>query len=206
LAGAAFLLSQPDQRAKVLADADIDAFRPLLLMGLLTALICIIARSRRGFVAYAGVLTTVLLVVSYWMNPVMNDARSGAEFMSRVERTADPSLELGIISFKEQYLLNLHRAIVHFGHARWREADQEAADAALWLSRSPRRQLVVSGYARDLCFTTAENIPLGEANRIEWFIVRGAANPECVTRGTALSIYHYSPPTVRKEFFSAARD
>ncbi|MBL8269269.1 ArnT family glycosyltransferase [Steroidobacter sp.] len=206
LLGAVFLLMQPDQRAKVLADSDIDAFHPLLLMGLMTVLICIIARARRGFIAYAGVLTTILLVVSYWVNPVMNDARSGADFISRVERTADPSLELGFISFKEQYLLNVHRAIVHFGHARWREADQEAADAALWLSQSPRRQLVVSAYARNLCFTIAESVPLGEANRIEWFIVRGAAHPDCVARGTAVSMYHYSPPTVRRELLSAAND
>jgi 4-amino-4-deoxy-L-arabinose transferase-like glycosyltransferase len=194
LLGAMFLLVQPGQRDKVTADIDMDPFGPLLLMGLLAAVACAIARPHRGFLAYAGVLTTVLLVVSYWINPAMNHGRSGAEFMARVERNDDPSLELGFVGFKEQYLLNVHRPIVHFGHARWREADQEAADAARWLSESPQRQLVVSAFARDLCFPAARSIELGEANRANWFIVRGSAAPECVARGKADAIYRYAPP------------
>lgn len=196
LLGAVFLLLQPEQRAKLLAESDIDAFGPLLHMGLLCALACIIARPRRGFFAYAGVLTSVLLVVSYWVNPMMNDARSGAEFIAKIRRSSNPSLELGIVSFKEQYLLHMYRPIVHFGHARWQEADQEAADAALWLSGSPRRQLIVSAYARDLCFQSAQSTPLGEANRVDWFIVRGDPNQNCVDRGRKDAAYHYVPPSM----------
>ena len=111
----------------------------------------------------------MLLVVSFWVNPAMNDVRSGSAFIARLERTADPDDELGLVAFKEQYLLNMHRPIVHFGHARWREADQEAADAALWLSIKPSRQLVVSDYARGYCFGQAQVKPLGTANRIDWY-------------------------------------
>jgi len=34
---------------------------------------------------------------------------------------------------REQYLLVLSRPSVNFGHARWREREVEAADAAAWL-------------------------------------------------------------------------
>jgi hypothetical protein len=144
--------------------------------------------------AYAGLLATALLTVSYWVNPAMNVARSGQAFINHVEQMDDPTAELGFVGFKEQYLLNVHRPIVHFGHARWREAEQEAADAALWLSGSEQRQLVVNDYARQLCFSDATAQSLGMANRSEWFIVRGKPNAQCVARGNAAALYRYAPP------------
>ena len=65
-------------------------------------------------------------------------------------------------------MLNAHREIVHFGHARWREADQEMADAALWLSGKPGRQLVINDDARAACFRDVPAQSLGAANRSEW--------------------------------------
>lgn len=191
----AYVVIRPDRRNELLADYDIDVFGPLLTIGVATVLVCLIARPRRAFIAYAGVLATVLLVVSYWINPVMNPIRSGSAFIVRVEERDDPDAELGFVAFKEQYLLNVHRPIVHFGHARWREPEQEAADAALWLSRSDRRQLVVSERIRELCFAGASAESLGMANRAQWYIVRGQASEECVARGKEAAVYHYAPPT-----------
>jgi 4-amino-4-deoxy-L-arabinose transferase-like glycosyltransferase len=186
---------EPERRNELLADYDIDVFGPLLIIGVVGALVCLITRPRRAFIAWAGVLATVLLVVSYWVNPVMNPIRSGSVFIVRVEEHDDPDAELGFVAFKEQYLLNVHRPIVHFGHARWREAEQEAADAALWLSGSDQRQLVVSENIRELCFAATSAEPLGSANRIEWYIVRGQPNADCVARGKAAAVYHYAPPS-----------
>jgi 4-amino-4-deoxy-L-arabinose transferase-like glycosyltransferase len=185
---------QPDKRLELIANYEIDVFGPLLLIGAATALICALARPARGALAYAGMLTVALLTVSYWVNPAMNTARSGQAFIARVEQMDDPNAELGFVGFKEQYLLNVHRPIVHFGHARWREADREAADAALWLSGSENRQLVVNDYARKLCFADSSSQALGEANRSQWFIVRGKPNGQCVAQGNAAALYRYAPP------------
>ena len=197
LAGACLLAAialqiRPDLGAKLRADYELAVFGPLLLIGIVGALLCLLARSQRSFIAYTGVLVTVLLVVSYWVNPAMNWARSGSAFIARVEQQNSRDAELGILAFKEQYLLNLHRPIVHFGHARWREAAQEAADAALWLSQSGNRQLLVTEHARDLCFTQANSKAIGPANRIQWYLVRGEADADCVARGKA-EVYYYSP-------------
>lgn len=193
--GAVFVLVRPEQRQELIANYDLDVLGPLLAIGIVAGLICLIARPVRAFIAYAGVLATALLMVSYWINPSMNPARSGSEFISNVEALADPSSELGFVAFKEQYLLNVHRPIVHFGHARWREPEQEAADAALWLSRSERRQLVVSEPIRKQCFSQASSKSLGMANRIQWYIVRGEASADCVARGKEQALYHYAPPS-----------
>lgn len=195
LLAAVYVQIQPDKRLEVLSSYEIDVFGPLLLIGGVGALICAVTRPARGAFAYAGLLTTALLTVSYWVNPTMNSTRSGAAFIQRVEQIDDPDAELGFVGFKEQYLLNVHRPIVHFGHARWREADQEAADAALWLSGSERRQLVVNDYALELCFRDAKAQTLGMANRSEWFIVRGEPSAECVARGNPAALYRYAPPS-----------
>lgn len=194
LLGAVYVQIQPGKRVELISSYEIDVFGPLLAIGIAGVLICAFTRPTRGALAYAGLLAVTLLTVSYWVNPVMNYPRSGAAFIEQVEQTNDPSAELGFVGFKEQYLLNVHRPIVHFGHARWREPDREAADAALWLNGSESRQLVVSDYARKLCFADATSKSLGMANRMEWFIVRGKPNPTCVAQGNAAALYHYAPP------------
>ena len=194
LLAAVFVLVRPEQRQELLATYDLDVLGPLLLIGGVGALICGIARPGRGPIAYAGLLGTVLLIVSYWVNPAMNSARSGQAFIARVERMDDPSAELGFVAFREQYVLNVHRPIVHFGNRRWREAEQEAADAALWLSGGENRQLVVNEEARQRCFADTASTSLGMANRFHWYIVRGKPNPECVARGKQAAVYHYAPP------------
>jgi 4-amino-4-deoxy-L-arabinose transferase-like glycosyltransferase len=185
---------QPERRNELLADNNIDAFGPLLTIGVVSSIVCLLTRPRQAFIAWAGVLATVLLVNSYWINPVMNPIRSGSKFITRVEARDDPDAELGFVAFKEQYLLNVHRPIVHFGHARWREPAQEAADAALWLSGSDRRQLVVNEIIRQQCFAANSAESLGTANRTQWYIVRGQPQADCVARGNEAAIYRYAPP------------
>ena len=158
-------------------------------------IVCAIARPRRGFLAYGGVLAAALLIVSFWVNPQLNDARSGADFVARIEQAADPRQELGLVAFKEQYVLNARREIVHFGHARWREAEQEMADAALWLSRASRGGSSSSTTRRvPRAFSDAPAQSLGAANRNEWFLVKGGADPSCVARGKPGAAHYYLPP------------
>ena len=137
LGAAAFVAVRPDQRAMLIDRYEIDVGWPLLVIGVATLLAILVAGPRRAVAAYVGALAVLLLAVSYWINPVLNDVQSGKTFVARVERHADAAAELGLVGFKEQYLLQAHRPLVHFGHARWREGDQEAADAALWLSKDP---------------------------------------------------------------------
>ena len=185
---------RPDKLADFVAAYDLDPHGPLILIAVAAAAACFIARPRRGFLAYAGAATTTLLIVSFWVNPQFNDARSGAEFVARIEQAADPRQELGLVAFKEQYVLNARRDLVHFGHARWREGTQEMADASLWLSEKPGRQLVINAYARDRCFANAAVESLGQANRTDWYLVRGGADPSCVARGKPGTAHHYFPP------------
>lgn len=193
-AGAAYLYVRADKRARLLDLYDLDLLGPLVLIAAVVLAVCLIARARRGFLAFGGAICVVLLVVSYWVNPAMNAVRSGEAFARHLEQAADPQRELGLVAFKEQYLLHIHRPVVHFGHARWREGEQEAADAARWLSEDASRQLLVSEAVRAMCFSEAAARALEVANRTQWYLVTGAADPACVARGRPQPVYRYVPP------------
>jgi hypothetical protein len=88
----------------------------------------------------------------------------------------------------------LRRPSYNFGHARWREREAEAADAAAWLAERPGRALLVDQRARDTCFSQAEAIDLGRANRQRWYLVSGSPDPDCVRRGDRAVARLYLPP------------
>jgi 4-amino-4-deoxy-L-arabinose transferase-like glycosyltransferase len=189
-----YLLIRADKRLRLIESYGLDPFAPLIAVAAAAIVVCAVTRARRGFAAFAGVVTSVLLVVSFWVNPVMNDARSGRAFVERVERAADPSAPLGFVAFKEQYLLYAQRPIVHFGHARWHESEQETMDAGRWMSVAPERQLVVNQASLDLCFKDARRTALGSANRNQWFLVRGRVEPRCIEHGSLQLAHFYNPP------------
>jgi 4-amino-4-deoxy-L-arabinose transferase-like glycosyltransferase len=199
-----YMIVQPDRRAKVIELHDVDPLGPIVALAVLAVLACAIARPRRGFLAFPALLVSVLIVVSFWVNPAMNDARSGREFIRRVEQSADPDAPLGLVDFKDQYLLNARRPVVHFGRLRWREGPQETMDAARWMTGAPARQLVVHRESLDECFKPSQKIPLGIANRKQWFLVQGEAEAKCVKQGTPNLAHLYNPP-VRSSVNIAAR-
>ena len=96
-------------------------------------------RVRDGWLAYAGVLGVVLGFTGIVVYPGIDAVRSGRAFTRRVEQASAGIRELGLVSAKEQYLLQLRRPSVNFGHARWRERASEANDAAAWLGRGSAR-------------------------------------------------------------------
>ena len=192
--GVGFLWMRDEQRSAIVTLYDFDPLPPLALIALATALLCAWIRPRRGALAFGAALTTVLLIVSFWINPAMNHARSGAAFMARVEQLASADAPLGLTAFKEQYLLTAHRALIHFGHARWPEAEQEMWDAARWLNEGEARQLVVTDDVRSRCFDNAQATSLGIANRSHWYLVRGTAHPGCAVRGKPGVAQLYIPP------------
>ena len=187
-----YLLARPDKLADVVATYDIHPLGPLVLIAIAGAVVCAITRPRRGFLAFAGAAASTLLIVSFWVNPQLNDARSGAAFVSAHGASCRTRGRSSASSrSRSSIVLNAHRQIVHFGHARWREAEQETADAALWLSDKPGRQLVINDYARTVCFSNAPVQSLGQANRIEWYLVArgrgsGVRGPRQAGRGALL--------------------
>lgn len=193
LGGAIYLLTHDAERQDLLDAYDIDGVAALVAFGVAAAFACVVARPARGFLAYGLTLTLILLMTSYWVNPAINEVRSAAGFIRSVEAMTVNRQELGFVAYKEQYLLQLTRPITNFGHARWREIEQEAADAAAWLAVDPQRELLVDERVRQLCFASATTREVGTANRQQWFLVSGSPDPACVTRGNLRAALTYVP-------------
>jgi 4-amino-4-deoxy-L-arabinose transferase-like glycosyltransferase len=178
---------------RMVSDFGIHPLLPLAVAVVLGAVPLALLRVRDGWLAYAGVLGAVFVTIGVVVYPRIDAVRSGRAFMERVEEASAPFAELGLASAKEQYLLELRRPSYNFGHARWREREEEASDAAAWLAQRPGRALLVERRAREACFAQAEFIDLGRANRQRWYLVWGSPNPDCVKRGDVAQSRLYLP-------------
>ncbi len=193
-AGAAYLAIDGSAASRIAADYGIAPALPLACVAAGAAVAIGILRERDAWFAYAGVLAAVLLTVGFVVYPRIDTVRSGREFMARVERASAGIAELGLVGAKEQYLLQLRRPSVNFGHARWREMEDEAADAAAWLAEDPGRALLMHSKSRAACFASAESVELGRANRQRWFLVSGTPDATCVSKGDRSRARLYLPP------------
>jgi len=185
-----------DARAaeRIVRDFEVHPVMPLAVAAVLGAIPLALLRVRDGWLAYAGVLAAILVTVGFVIYPRIDSVRSGRAFMERVEQASAAFPELGLASAKEQYLLELRRPSFNFGHARWREREVEASDAAAWLAERPGRALLVERRTREACFSQAQAIDLGRANRQHWFLVSGAPDAECAKQGDANRARLYVPP------------
>jgi 4-amino-4-deoxy-L-arabinose transferase-like glycosyltransferase len=193
--GALYFLFSAEATARVLGDVGLAPALPLAIAGVGGLAALALFRVRDGWLAYGATLAVVLVTVGLVVYPGIDATRSGRAFMERVAQASEGIAELGLVGPKEQYLLELRRPSVNFGHARWREKEQEAADAAAWFAARPGRALLVDKKARKACFAAAEVVELGRANRQKWFLVTGGApDPGCIERGDLRRARSYVPP------------
>jgi 4-amino-4-deoxy-L-arabinose transferase-like glycosyltransferase len=188
---AIYLLFSSKARNDLLADYGVRGVAPLAVMALCAIVACLLCRVQRAQWAYMGSLSAILVIVGIWVGPQINSHRSGAVFVASVQAAAQDVRELGLVGYKEQYLLEFDRPTINFGHARWREGDAEAEDAAAWLVGGEGRALLLPASSKEKCFANAHATVIGEANSSEWLLVRGEANPECVAKGNALAARTY---------------
>jgi 4-amino-4-deoxy-L-arabinose transferase-like glycosyltransferase len=188
-------LLRPDKLAGLADRYDVASLAPLVTIAVGSTLVLAILRPSRGAYAWAAALLLVVLAQGFWINPMINSARSGSGFVASFERVAPPDAELGIVGYKEQYLLYLTRPLTNFGHRRSRTGtDGESDDAALWLNSAPGRALIVDGERRGQCFGSGAATPLGEANGLDWFLVSPPADVSCAQRGNPGAALKYEPP------------
>ena len=195
VAGAFYVTFDATAGTRLQDDYGIAPFLPLALAGAGGALALLFFRVRDGWLAYGATLASFLVTAGFVVYPRIDEVRSGRGFMQEVGLASGGIDELGLVGPKEQYLLELERPSFNFGHARWREKEAEAADAAAWFAASPGRALLVDEKTLALCFAGTQAQALGRANRQHWFLVTGgAADADCVARGDLRRARLYIPP------------
>jgi 4-amino-4-deoxy-L-arabinose transferase-like glycosyltransferase len=192
--GAAYFAVDSGAAERMVRDFGVQPVLPLAVAAVAGVIPLLLLRVRDGWLAYAGVLVVLFATIGLVVYPRIDNVRSGRALMERLEEASAGFEELGLASPKEQYLLELRRPSFNFGHARWREREVEAADAAAWLAERPGRALLVEKRAREACFSRAEAVDLGRANRQRWFLVSGEPDAACVARGDLTRVRLYLPP------------
>lgn len=187
-----YALVTPTLRQQVFNRYGIDPPGPLLAIGMLGLGACWLGRLRFATMAWFGVVAAALIVIGVWINPIMNSVRSSERFVRQVEAHAQSIDELGLVAYSEQYLLEFKRPTTNFGHARWREWEHEADDAAVWLAAAPGRALLLQDAALQRCFshTHAEAI---DATDERWYLIQGSPDAACVERGQLQAARRYQP-------------
>jgi 4-amino-4-deoxy-L-arabinose transferase-like glycosyltransferase len=178
------LLIEHPRAVEFIAESELVDTTPIWVFAAVAGLVWLWAwRSQKTLWAWPGVLATLTTVWGLMAAPQLNPIRSASAFMATVQAQVADDERLGLLAYKEQFLLHLERDIVNFGHARWREGDAEAYDAARWLVAQPGRVLLVPDYFLDTCFSNSAQTPIGESSRNVWFLVRGTASASCVEQG-----------------------
>lgn len=148
---------------------------------------------RAPLAAWPVAIGSLAVAFSYFIAPSMNGERSGKDFIRSVLEQVRPGEELGMVAYKEQFLLYLDRPVVNFGHRRVFEGPQESYDAAAWLNEAQGRVLLVPlrpGAETASCFIGSVE-RAGTSSGDEWFLVRAPASPACAQKGSAQRAIRY---------------
>jgi hypothetical protein len=192
-------LIAPERMTELQDRAGANILPALAAVAVLGAAAIVTCAIHRGLSAVAWVLGILWIVVSFAVSLQINDKRSSRSFVAVLDAVADPGRELGLMGYKEQFLLYLDRPSVNFGHRRWREGGQESYDAARWLNADPARQLLVPESSLAPCFLAAkEKIAVDKASREHWFLVSGPADAGCARRGEDRAIPYGAKKSPRR--------
>lgn len=151
-------------------------------------------RVRRAPLGIAVTLSMIWIGLSTMIFPAIDAVRSGRVIIDNVRAALPSDASLGFIGWTEQFLLHWNAPAVNFGYRR-QDALAESRDAAIWLTQSPNREVLVPNTMIEPCFDPARLTSMGEAHRREWFLAdRSAVTAECVATGEPIQeIIFYDP-------------
>ena len=145
---------------------------PLMVLG--AAVLASMALTWRRQVLEQLALAALMgwLFVAWWVWPAMEPHRTPRELMQRLEQRLEPGREVGLLLFKEQFLLFSHRPLVHFSYLA--PLEEQERNAWLWMKEDPSRVLLVPKPLGLHCFDGTKRQELGDAHRREWALLDAA--------------------------------
>ena len=176
---------------QLIETSELRDLTPVYAFALVATAAWLLAWRWRPLLAWPAVVACLTVSWGLGIAPHINGERSASAFVAAMLAKVPPERELGLLAYKEQFLLHLDRDTVNFGHARWREGDAEAFDAARWLAGDARRVLLVPEHFIATCFADSPRILAGESSGDEWWLVSGQPNEACVARGNPSKIFRY---------------
>ena len=142
---------------------------PLVLLGAGLLMLLVALRKRDLFVRLAVNSLAIWVFVSLVAWPRVDPHRTPQQIMADVEDHLPPNAELGLLQFKEQFLLFSQRKLTHFSYLS--PIEEQERRAWLWVHEAPNRFVLTPTDAEVTCFDFSHAVSLGEAHRREWVLL-----------------------------------
>ena len=114
------------------------------------------------------------------VHPVLDKSSSASALMERARAQAGHDIEIGLVAWKEQNLLQAVGPVVEFGFLQQEEIQLQKA--IKWMNVKPdSRRLMINQLTNFSCiqYTAPDAIDLGKANRRTWWLVNSKAVAGC---------------------------
>lgn len=143
----------------------------LLLIGVLCLMSLVILRKSPSLVRMGAIVTISWLLMSSWGYRLLEPIRTPEALMAKTGATIADG-ELGLINFKEQFILFSPLDITHFSYLA--PADEQERNAWIWVAERPNRYLLVPKTPEYNCFDKTNGKLMGSAHRENWILLSTA--------------------------------
>lgn len=173
------------------ADALADLALPLAVLGgvLLTATLA--SWRRQVFQQLALVSLLCWLFVAFWVWPVMDPHRTPRQLMADLETRLPARTQVGLVEFKEQFLLFSHRPLTHFSYLA--PLPEQERRAWQWLQQDRSRVLLMPDHLTLACFDLERQQVLGSAHRRDWVLLDASAMRPTCAPPASMHAYTWAP-------------
>ena len=136
-------------------------------------------RSRALWRWFAAMMLTWLLL-STWGYEILEPLRTPRNVLAAAEQHIPSGGQLGMIDFREQFILFSRRDFTHFSF--FSSLEQENRNAWLWMKETPDSYLIVAAPNELSCFTQEGAVQLGTAHRENYLLLADEQmNPSCAS-------------------------
>ncbi|MDF2152924.1 glycosyltransferase family 39 protein [Vibrio sp. CAU 1672] len=138
------------------------------------------ARNQPALHVLGGVLTVSWLLYSTWGYLLLEPIRTPAkQIMRNVTAAVGNNGELGLVNFKEQFLLFSSLPVTHFSYLS--PAQQQYRNAWLWIQEAPDRYVLMPHSSHIECFQPSNAHVMGFGHRRTWLLFdRSATTERCL--------------------------
>ncbi|MCD6666481.1 MAG: glycosyltransferase family 39 protein [Hydrogenophaga sp.] len=151
---------------------------PVLTLGVAVLGVTVLTWRRQVLEQLSIAALACWLFVAWWVWPVMDPHRTPKAMMAQLEQRLDHSHEVGLLKFKEQFLLFSQRPLVHFSYLD--PAEEQERNAWQWMRENPQRVLLLPDSLALTCFDIARAQVLGTEHRRDWVLLDASAmKPTC---------------------------
>lgn len=151
---------------------------PVLTLGVAVLGVTVLTWRRQVLEQLSIAALACWLFVAWWVWPVMDPHRTPKAMMAQLEQRLDHGHEVGLLKFKEQFLLFSQRPLVHFSYLD--PAEEQERNAWQWMRENPQRVLLLPDSLALTCFDISRAQVLGTEHRRDWVLLDASAmKPTC---------------------------